>query len=326
MGRDALAVRAWLRPRLGADGVGGVGLVCRTRSTADAVVAACQGRGIALSRVVVADELGIDIAAGLSYLAMSSETEVIAVESDGLVFPRRVVARIRDATRRRPVVAMTSTGSEAEWCEQAGAEVAHGVDGLVARVGELLLEVRTDRWRAPARGALVEISDCDPSAARVTVDQAASVYPHDNQRSGQLGVQSVRDLLTAYGISSGPGGFDDDASGWNLILEDCPGDGLTAAVSAIGAGSGRRVARLLPLTDRDVEDLACVVAPAAREAVAYMLGRAARLIDDQPEIHRISISPRRPRRATIPRSRSGPVRRRLDRRRPIRPPAAVIIG
>jgi GNAT superfamily N-acetyltransferase len=287
LGRDLVAISAHLRPRLEAAGAGGLGLACRNTATAEALIAAGRTRGVEMSTVLVTDELGIDINAALAFLASGADSDVIAVETASLVTPRRVVALGREMTRYRPLLGFLSAGEPTHRCDQAGAEAVYGVEALIDRARELLMELRTHSWPAPARGRLVELPDCDSFRARAVLDTAAT-GPLEDGGSGKLARGQVEDLLATYGVSPGPFGRRGTAGGWSLILGHRAGDGLAAGVSA-EAGTGHGLTRLLPLTDRDAEDLTHATSPADPAAVVEMLLRAARLIDDQPEISRIRI-------------------------------------
>jgi GNAT superfamily N-acetyltransferase len=290
--RDLLAVRAWLRPFLGSDGAGGLGVVCPTAVSAEAVVAACRTSQLDVAAVVVTDELGIDIVEGLSYLAQT-DCDVIAVEWAGSVIPRRAVALVREVTRRRPVVVLTSANDVIGWCDQAGADSVRRPEALIEQARARLAQRRSGTWQGPQRGVLGEAPvGCDSSRARDVLDRAgpAGVVEAGTRRT--LGAGPLRDLLAAYGMATAGHAAPRAPAAGTVILEDEPGVGLVARASATRAGIERGVARLLPLTDRDAAELAGAAVPGANgsEAIVDSLLRAARLIDDQPDVSRIKIS------------------------------------
>jgi GNAT superfamily N-acetyltransferase len=289
--RDLLAVRAWLRPFLGSDGAGGLGLVCPTRASAEAVVSACRAGGLDVSATVVTDELGIDVVAGLSYLAQG-DCDVIVVEWAGPVIPRRVVALAREVARHRPLVVLTDAEDVISWCDQAGADAVRRIETLIEQARARLAERGSGAWRGPQRGTLVEPPvDCDSSRARDILDRAGHSGAVEAGSRRTLGARQVRDLLGAYGIATRPVGAPGAIAAGTVIFEDEPRLGLVARAYAARAGRGGGVARLLPLTDRDAAELAGAADPEAGglDVIVDSLLRAARLIDDQPDVSRITI-------------------------------------
>ena len=285
--RDGLAVGAWLRPLLGSAGAGGVGVVCLNADSAEAIGAACQAGHLDVSTVVVTDELGIDVVAGLSYLAQS-DCEVVAVEWAGSVVPRRVVALVREVTRRRPVVVLTPAIS---WCDQSGADSVDRVEALVDQARARLAQWRAGAWHGPQRGVLVAPLGCDTSRARDVLDVTVPSGFVGTGPRRTLDAGAVSDLLAAYGIAITPLAPSRALPAGMVTLEDERGLGLVARASVTRAGVEQGLARLLPLTDRDAAELAGAAVPGARRpaAIADWLLRAARLIDDQPEVSRIKI-------------------------------------
>jgi GNAT superfamily N-acetyltransferase len=287
--RDARAGHAWLAPRLEPPGPGRLGVVCGTVAAAEAVVAACRSGRVGVSTIVVTDELGIDLSAALSYLALSEDTDVIAVEAAGVATPRRVVARARELARHRPLVALTPSGGEPVWCVQAGAQMVHRVEDLVDRVRELLVEQRAETWQPPVRGELAERAGCDPSAGRTVLDDAGS--GSGSGGSQRLPTRPAIELMAAYGIPAAPPKWHPTPGGGTVTFEDRAELGLCARVGAASGSPDQRVARLLPLTGRDAEDLADAAAPvpADRDSLVDLIVRAARLIDDQADVSRIRL-------------------------------------
>lgn len=265
-----------------------------------------------------------DAADLLGYLVHEPDVEVIAVDLPWVSHPRRFVAALRAASQHTPVIAVVpDSGAELlrPGSGGAGALYRHaGVEVVSAsqapdRLARLLSRRRAARWQPGPRRAVAEVASCDPAEAhRLLTMAAAGEVPGtaERSRSGQvrpLDGRRAAGLLGAYGLDAKapqpPAGV---IAGAVLEVCDSPGAGLSARVlSPMGpAGGGSRP---LPLTEADLAELAAALlapTPAAGEvggvgglggvggpepgvaSVADLtadIARAARLVDDQPEVH-----------------------------------------
>jgi GNAT superfamily N-acetyltransferase len=289
-----------VRPRLAqvaTSGSGGVGVACRTMASAETVSSACRLAGLEVTTVLVSEEVGLSANDSLLYLAFAGDCEVVVVESPGPTQPRRRVALAREGARERPIVFLTPAGADTSWCRQAGVDSVHRVGDLVDRLRELTLERRTGTWSPPHRGCLVERPDCDVARARVVLDEARGPGAGRQASPVRLPPGPTAEVLAAYGItlpaaarsgSAGGSGPDGEPA---LILEEQPGVGLLARTGSRLDGTASGLAALLPLTDRDAAELVEVASPEDenRALAADVALRAARLIDDQPDVSQILI-------------------------------------
>jgi hypothetical protein len=99
-------------------------------------------------------------------------------------------------------------------------------------------------------------------------------------------------VLAAYGLPWGSSVLSAAETGWQLTLKDHLTMGLRAVAGTPTGGEQQRTTRLLPLTDRDAEELvqAAGVVRVPTDATVELVLRAARLIDDQPDIAGIDIT------------------------------------
>jgi GNAT superfamily N-acetyltransferase len=330
--RHLSSVREWLRPGVnptGSTGVNGAGVVCRSRQTADAVLRECAGR-VHVSTLLVSSELGVDVLCGLAYVATDPNVEVIVVELDDLELPRRGVALARYVTARMPVVGLDREGRFGSECLQAGI-VPVSIAGELATSAEQLFNARrSGLWTAFDRGGVAEVPGGDTACARRLLDEwaglaaAATTGATARARTGTslLASPETKQLLGAYGVvaTSAPISLEPGSPCSTFTVTDEDG-GLKARATSAGGPEGRAEARLLPLTDRDVDELVAVVWPArdqpaavgstaagstaagstaagstaagqlaGRDGCADALVRVARLIDDQPDVRAIEIT------------------------------------
>jgi GNAT superfamily N-acetyltransferase len=289
LARELLSVRAALPPA--PEGNGGLGIVCRSAATAEALLSICRSARVRVASALVTDDLDIDLHEGLLLSGMGTGADVVAVELAGLALPRRFVAVAREVTRSRPVVSLSPAGTSTSWCRQAGVEPVHRVEDLVDRVRERMDERHRGTWQAPVRGRLTEVVDCDVFRARAALDKAVTSKPSDGCRPARLDPASTSEVLAAYGMTERPSRGRGARGRFELTLEDLPGLGLVARVGPSVAGAGQKLARLLPLTQVDADELVDAAGLAAGDAavVTDAPGRAARLIGDQPDIVRVRI-------------------------------------
>ncbi len=229
---------------------------------------------------------GIDVNSGLAYLASHPGLGVIVVDLASVARPRRLVALARHVARHRPVLAFVSDSDALAWCQQAGLETRPHLDVLADRARELMAEAQSGTWQPPQRGPLVAPEDCAVSEARMFLDGVLDADA-PSPRVQQLAPEITSDLLSAYRVSA----QSLRGNAWRLTLENEASAGLVARASGREDEAEPGVARLLPLTDRDVADLvgpAGVVGPAA-DLLADAVSRMSRLIDDQPDIHCIRL-------------------------------------
>jgi hypothetical protein len=283
-----------LRPQLaGAPvaGGGGLGLACQTAGAAEMVRSACRSAGLDVSSVLVMDEGGVDPHEAVLYLALDSDCEVVVVESAQPRRPHRFVAAAREGVRHRPVVVLTPGGTARTWCQQAGADVVHRMEDLLDRVRELTLECRGGTWSAPRRGALVELSDCNVAQARAVLDEVAAGRRGERESPLRLPAGPTDEVLAAYGIGGWPAGRPGHGGEPYFVVEDQPGLGLVARLGSRLAREASSHSALIPLTDRDAEELV----EAARltydrpKLTDELVLRAARLVDDQPDVAHVRI-------------------------------------
>jgi GNAT superfamily N-acetyltransferase len=318
-----------IRPRLArvpTTASGGLGVACQTAAMADVIRSACHSAGLDVARLVVADECNVDPVDALLWLAVDNDCQLVVVESAQPAQPRRFVALAREAVRHRPVVLLTSPGATA-WCRQARVDPVHHVEDLMDRVKEVTLERRRGTWSSPRRGALVELSDCNVGKARSVLDEVIAGHREQPGLPVRLPPGPTGDVLVAYGIAVHPAGRPGHPGGERcVVLEDQPGVGLTARLGSPLDGSDPGPEALLPLTDRDAEELveAAPLARHDRASAADLVLRAARLIDDQADVVRIRLPLHAPASGDGPQIWTGRVRgtdddpfvRRLPSRRP----------
>jgi GNAT superfamily N-acetyltransferase len=286
--RDAVSVRARLAniPRTGK---GGLGLVVRTEADAAEVIEACRTAAVAVSLVLVTDTLQLDATEALLYLGWDSDVDVVACYSAGLQEPRRFVTIAREVGRGRPLVAVVTPGLDVDWADQAGVDRVAGVNELVLRAGDFLAARRDGTWAPPYRGQLVEVPGCDVALARSVLDQATPTITRQGVAT-RLAPDTVGRVLAAYAIvpARSPRSA---ADGGRITLADDASTGLAAHVAAAGPARPG-MTRLLPLTDQDATELveAAGLGGYPTDAAVDSLLRAARLLDDQPDVRRIEVA------------------------------------
>jgi hypothetical protein len=241
--------------------------------------------------MLVTEEVGVEPTDALLFLALDTECRLVIVEPEPSRPLRRLTAIAREGSRRRPLVALSSDGTSTSWCRQAGVSAVHRVEDAAQQASELLREVQTGTWVPCERGELAELPDCDVAQARALLDAAARAAPGQQRTPGRVPAGVAGELLAAYRIPthlyarSGSGGQA------VLILEEHPDLGPQARVSLSRAGLDPDPVRLLPLTDRDADEL--VQSPGLSVAdpgpAADALLRAARLMDDQADVVRIEL-------------------------------------
>jgi hypothetical protein len=273
-------------------GRGGLGLACQTKAGAETVLSACRAAGVEVSTVLVTDELGVAPTDALLYLALGTDCDVVMVASALPAQARRFVAIARAGASLRPVVSLTPAGTEAAWCRQAGADPVHQVPEAVDWARKLMLERRNGTWTPPRRGQLVELPGCDVARARAVLDQAGGSHAASPSGPHRLSPEATDDVLAAYGLPIEAGTGRAPGNRFHLVLEDDPEVGLIARAGPPPASPDPGVARLLPLTDRDAEELVAAIhlGGADPAAAAGVVLRAARLIDDQPDVARVQLS------------------------------------
>jgi hypothetical protein len=240
-----------------------------------------------VAAALVLESLGIDAVEALLGLGSGQHCAAVALACAPSIRLRRFVAVARHAARSRPVLTVLAPGHARDWAEQAGLEVVPDVAHLMDRSAELLSGARALDWLPPDRGQIVELSDCDIAGARTALDQAGGSGVDTDGAPRRLPPALAEGVLAAYGIRGDPLQTRPARSEQNFILEDRPEVGLCA-------GFERQRTRLLPLTDRDAAELveAAGVGRAGAEPAIEVLLRAARLMDDQPDVARIEIAPR----------------------------------
>ena len=287
--RDALSVRARLADIPRAAG-GGLGLMVRTEAEAATAGAACRAAAVDVSTVRVTDTLGIDATDALLYLGSAGDGPVVAWQGAGLLQPRRFVAIAREVRRSRPLLAVVASGLDVEWAAQAGVDTVGGVGELVLRAADLLTAGRDRRGAPPYRGQLVEVPGCDVAAARSALDQATPATSEMGAPT-PLAPDITELVLAAYGIAGAR--LPVAGADWGrLILGDDATMGLSARVAPSIVSDRPGLARLLPLTDQDATELVAAAGPGNHpgDAAVELLLRAARLIDDQPDVRRIEVA------------------------------------
>lgn len=255
----------------------------------------------------------------LGYLVHEAATEVIALDLPWVTHPRRFVAALRAAAQHVPLIAVVpDQGAELLRPGLAGAGALYRHAGIEVvscsrapeRLARLLSRRRAGRWHPGPRRAVAEVAECDPAEAHrlltaATAGGASALSPDGVAPSRPARVRPVdgrcaAGLLAAYGLAAAapqpPAGV---IAGAVLEVCDSPGAGLSARVLApMGpAGGGSRP---LPLTDADLAELtAALLVPtpvaggvgcgepgvASLGEVAVDIARAARLVDDQAEVH-----------------------------------------
>jgi GNAT superfamily N-acetyltransferase len=299
--RDRHSVRACLGG-LSARGRG-LGLVLPSGPDAEAVLASCRSAALDVSMVLVTDELGVDVTDAVLYLGWESDCDVVAVQVAEVSRPRRFMAAAREATRRRPVLSLVAAGSAGDDVEQAGVEPARHVEQFIARGRELLADSADGAWFPPDRGRIVDLSDCHPDRARSALDEVHATAGDPGRGLAPLGPEPAREVLSAYGIACDPVTARAPGRGRLLTLEHHPQRGLMAAAGSLTTGVKPRLARFLPLTDRDGEELVAAAGFAgarAGPAVGVLL-RTARLLDDQADVAKVEIvSPDSPSGGALP--------------------------
>jgi GNAT superfamily N-acetyltransferase len=272
-------------------GGGGLGVAGQTAAAAEMVRSACHSAGLDVASPLVTDELGVDPGEAVLYLALDTECEVVVVESVELRRPHRFVAVAREGARHRPVVLLTPAGAATAWCAQAGVDLVHRVEDLVDRVRELTLERRKGTWSAPHRGSLVELSDCNVAQARAVLDEAAPGRRGETESPVCLPPGPTGEVLAAYGITVQPAGRPGHGGEPYLVVEDQPGLGLLARLGSRLSREASSLSALLPLTDRDAEELveAARLSYDSPELTDELVLRATRLIDDQPDVAQVRI-------------------------------------
>jgi hypothetical protein len=266
-------------------------VACQTAAAAEMVRSACHSAGLDVASLLVTDELDVDPHEAACYLALDSGCEVVVVESAQPRRPHRFVAVARESARRRPVVFLTPAGTATAWCQQAGAELVHRVEDLVHRVRELTLQRRRGTWSAPRRGTLVELSDCDVAQARAVLDKAMAGQPKESELPLRLAPGPTDEVLAAYGIAGQPAERPGHGGEPYFVVEDQPGLGLVARLGSRLIAEASSHSALLPLTDRDAEELveAARLTCDSPELTEELVLRAARLIDDQPDVAQVRI-------------------------------------
>jgi hypothetical protein len=251
-----------------------------------------------------------DVSDLLAYLAADEATDVIVVQVDQVNRPCRLVTRARAVTRLKLVVALLTAptyGSggdgrllaarqSALW-EQAGVETAESPAAVVARAAVMLTEWQSGAWQPPARGALVDLPGCDPGRARAVLDRCGSDRSWLEAGDGgagsppRLGSAATASLLAAYRVPTVAVTITPGPDRLTLTITDDHTTGLSASLRS-AAGDGRASwSRLVPLTDRDAEDLVRSAAPGCSnpEVLVDVLLRTARLVGDQPEVCRLEV-------------------------------------
>ncbi len=289
MQRDLVSVRARLAgiPR---PARGGLGLVVRTEAEAATARAACRAAAVDVCTVLVTDTLGLDATDALLYLGSDSDAGVVGWHWSGLLQPRRFVAIAREVGRSRPLVSVVAAGLDAEWAEQAGVDTVRGVGELVLRAGDFLAARRDRSWAPPYRGQLVEVPGCDVAAARSALDQATPATSEMGALT-RLAPDTTERVLAAYGIADAR--LPVAGADWGrLTLDDDASMVLSAGVAASAGPDMPGLARLLPLTAQDATELVEAVGLGnyPTDAAVEPLLRAARLIDDQPDVRRIEVA------------------------------------
>jgi GNAT superfamily N-acetyltransferase len=270
---------------------GGLGIACRTAATAELVRSACHLAGVDVATLLVTDELDVEPYEALFHLACDSDCEVAVVESAQPTQPRRFVAVAREGVRHRPVLLLTPAGTAQAWCRQAGVDSVHRVEDLVDRAKELTLQCRNGTWAPPRCGVLVELPDCNVARARAVLDEAVAAGREGSESPVRLAPGPTGDLLAAYGIAVHPGRGPESSGEAFLVLEDQPGAGLVARLGSPLSSAGSGPTAFLPLTDQDAQELA-EAAPIGCDdpaSVVELILRAARLIDDQPDVARVQL-------------------------------------
>ncbi|HET9078082.1 MAG TPA: GNAT family N-acetyltransferase [Acidimicrobiales bacterium] len=258
--RLASSARAWLAPQA-APGRR-IWAVCPSVPSARRAEAAGRGGPAAVSALVVPGDPSL----GLAALGMAGEgAAAVVVDLDGLRLPRRLMAVARALAGRVPVLAADPDGSWAALCEQAGMRSRPTIGEAVALAAE----------PAPAGGpspdgALIDMGGCQPARARQLLDGAGR--PTGPPAGvARVDTSTVTAVLGAYGITGAPG---------RTLAAGGRSDRLAVSWDD---GTGRAVSRFVPLTDHDVADLGDVDAE-----IALRLGR---LVDDQPDVWRVEVSP-----------------------------------
>ena len=279
--RDGISVRAWLAPRLGAAAAAGVAVLAPSGSGAADVAGALREWRVDTSRVVHMDEVAIDAATGLSWLTLDDSAEVVVVIPERSGGWRRFVAAARAATRVKPVLAPGAAGLIAEACRQAGVETGDAAEGA-----RRLLGARRDgSWTPPERGRLPDLGGCDGYTARSALDRCRGAV------GDPLPPDVSAEVLAAYGLPPGapPAGAVPGAG--VVVVGEVPGPAgrvLGARVEASTSPHAGVHTRLLPLTDRDAGDVADAAAPGEGGAADCVL-RAARLVEDQPDVRTVRL-------------------------------------
>jgi hypothetical protein len=211
-------------------------------------------------------------------MAADPQTKVVLLHADLIGPPAKTVAHGRALARHRPVVAHVAGEWSTNLCVQAGVELVPDVQSLVQRACERLAAVESGTWRPPARGALVDLEECDVATARAALDRTG----RPAQGRVSLEPKAVTDLMSAYGIDSAGGKHSEETPAMRLTIDDDGGSATARAHGPLG-----RVARMLPLTDEDAAELvgSGVGRDAARPTGPVL--RLARMMDDQPDVRRI---------------------------------------
>jgi hypothetical protein len=171
-------------------------------------------------------------------------------------------------------------------------ETVPGVAELARRAGGLLTARRQSTWAPPYRGQLVEVPGCDVAAARSALDQAMPATSEPGALA-RLAPNTTERVLAAYGIADARSPVVVAGADWGrLTLADDATMALSARVGASAGPDGPGLVRLLPLTDQDAAELveAAGLGDHPGDAVVEPLLRAARLIDDQPDVRRIEVA------------------------------------
>ncbi len=271
----------------------------RGRDALDAVAA----RGLGLSSFLSAGrKADVSASDALQFWEGDASTEVIALVLRSLGNPRRSTAIVRRVSRKKPVLVWIADAPAPPNAEFAGALLRHtgairceSLDDLLdvasalgaARGADPVrpdVDARVRAWNAWRRSGLdpiVRVEGVDPFAARCLVDPELARNP--------LGVEPapavVTALLGAYGIEAGP------AKG-SALPQPCLHVSQVPAWGSLllcETAEGAREPRLLPLTERDVHDLASPGPRAAQALRAELVRRLAVLAFDLPELASLAL-------------------------------------
>ena len=290
--RDARAVHAWLRGRVPPAPPGGLGrslslvggLLGDLPRSAVRPARPVSGGGDRRSRYRRDDRVGVP---GRRRQQRGHRRGGGHVAPDrGSLWPRR--GRPPGANRSWP---WSRGGRSGRGAGRRGVECFDDAERLLTRAQETLVALRSGRWRPVARGALVEVDGCDPARARALLDRhdtlAGNGYPATQELAPGLGA----DLLAAYGVATPATRAFEQADGVEIMVGDGgaavfgPGRGFQTPAGEAG------LIHLLPLTDRDAEELVAGAVPGleAQGAVVDAMVRIARLVDDQLDVRSVKI-------------------------------------